>query len=301
MRRIAVQAQVQLRPGYCQSVHPPRSLVPGLALTIFEIVAQARITGGVMHVLRVDGPVLGKERVTVGVFKRHARKMRIRLRRKPRRAAQRTHHTRGLVGMLTARHHHGRQRPEAHHAGQLPCLPRFKHKRGARNCRQCVPDPGEVDRLRQPGQRRRRRRFLRRCDSSSDRQLRVFRRGKRGQLRANGMKQDAYSRQAARACLPDVRHDLSGLQAAVTGRASTLVQKDFESRKIQILVQGLERAGDQLSVVAVKFGARDVGPNLESFEVRLILAPRVRAERVHRCPEKRFDFGFDDFVDHESA
>ena len=96
---------MQLRPGDGQRVHAPCPLVPGLVLAIFEIVAQARVARRMVHVLRVDRPVFGKERIAIGVLERDTRKMRARLHCQPRRAAQRAHDTRCLVGMLTARHH----------------------------------------------------------------------------------------------------------------------------------------------------------------------------------------------------
>ena len=115
------------------------------------------------------------------------------------------------------------------------------------------------------------------------------------------MEHHAHRSWVARAGLAHVGHDLTGLQAAIAWRATAVVLEELKRRKIQILMKGFKRAGDQLPVVAIKFGARNVGPDLESLEIGLLPAPGLLADRDHRRPEKRLDLGLDDFIDQNAV
>ena len=264
MRRIAVQIDVQPRPGLLDQRQARRLLIQRRPLARLHIVAQRRIARRVMHVPRVGGPEPVMQRIAVRIFARNKPEPPPRRPQHPRRP-QRAHNPGRLIGMLPGRQQHRRPRPVEHprhhhpplHRGYIPNLPpeRIRRRHDLRLGRRAI---GILDRLR-PRPAHRHRIMPPQTDPHPRRPLRGH----------------------------DLRHDLPRLGRPIHRPQPCPRLHHIEDREIEILVQRLRRADHLIPIRHPTLDPRHLRLDRQHLETRPPPGPAMPHHRRHPRPEHR--------------
>ncbi len=261
MRRIAVQVDMQLglaqflrREADCLLVQMRAGV---FQRPVFEIVAERRVAGGVMHVARVIDPQALVQRVAIRVLDRRDGEMGAGTLLERTGSADRADNAGRLVRMLAAADHDRRVAASD--------VSRRENAAGAR--------PGieflSTDVRQQSRHLRNGRWFAGRIDF-------LF-----GAIPKTCAQRPGFDTHAdLTVAAHDLRHDLAGLQATVAERTAGLLLEEFQQREIEVLVQRLAKADDFVANRQRHVFRRMGNGDVEFFEIGFFVAPVVVCDRV---------------------